>query len=121
MIARHVCAISAHRCPHEGPVQWHHAFGKDEDRRYIEPLILVPFCQPGCHQLGVHELLRSQGLDGPMRATPGLKVARLAVTFGWLGGDGQGEVVLPARFFVGCAELLGPLGRQLMEKEAEDA
>lgn len=113
------CAVPAQSCPHVDPVQFHHALERDEHRRYIEPLILVPLCQPGCHQLGVHELLRAQGLDGPMRATLGLKVARLAVTFGWLGGDGQGEVVLPARFFVGSAELLGPLGRKLMADEGE--
>ncbi len=111
------CAVPGHRCPGSGPVQLHHVLGRDEHRRYIEPAIVVPLCQPGCHQLGVHELLRTQGLDGPKRATPGVKIARLAATLGWLGGDGQGEVILPATFIVGCAELLGPLGRNLMAGE----
>lgn len=111
------CAVPAQRCPHEDPGQLHHALGRDEHSGYVDPVILVPLCQPGCHQLGIHELLRAQGLDGPRRATIGLRVARLAVTFAWLGGDGQGEVVLPARFFAGCAELFGPLGRKLMAEE----
>ena len=95
------------------------ALGRDEHRGYVEPITVVPLWQPGCHQLGIHELLRAQGLDGPKRGTLGLKVARLAVTFAWLGGDGQGDVTVPAQFFAGSAELLGPLGRKLLVADGE--
>lgn len=112
-----VCAVGEHRCGREGPVQLHHVLGRGADGAYIEPIILLPLCQPDCHQRGIHELLRAEHLDGRRSATDGLLVSRVGATCGYLGGNGQGVVTVPAAFFCGLARHLWPLGRRLMAEE----
>jgi hypothetical protein len=114
-----ICAVPGHRCPHEDPVQLHHVLGRDEHRRYVQPVILLPLCQPGCHQLGVHEVLQAARLDGPAPVTRGVLLGRLACAISWLVWDGQedGHITLPAVFFVRLAEFLGPLARELRNEE----
>jgi hypothetical protein len=115
-----LCAIPWHRCPHEDPVQLHHVLGRDEQRRYVQPEILLPLCEPNCHQLGVHEILKAAGLDGPMPVTRGVLLGRLGCAVSWLVWDGRedGSITLPAAFFVRQAEFLGPLSRVLRDEEA---
>jgi hypothetical protein len=112
-----VCVIPSRRCPHEDPVQLHHALGRGADGRYIKPEILVPLCQPDCHKMGIHAVLRSAGLDGPMEPTPGVLVGRLGCTLGWIGGRGKGDVTLPAKLLCELAEVLGPISRELRRAE----
>ena len=112
------CVTPSPRCPHRGPVQLHHVLGRDEDGYYIAPIIFVPLCQPGCHQRGIHEVLRRAALDGKRTPTDGLLLGRVGATFSWLGA-GSGDVLLPATFFAGVAEVLCPISRRLLEAEAD--
>ena len=113
-----VCVIPSPRCPHVDPVHLHHVLGKGGDGRYVKPEIVVPFCQPDCHKMGIHAVLRSARLEGPMEATPGVLVGRVGATLGWIGGQGRGDVVLPAKFLCELAEVLGPISRDLRRHEA---
>lgn len=113
-----VCVIPQPRCPHTDPVHRHHVLGKDADGKYIRPEVLVNLCQPDCHKMGIHAVLRSAGLEGPMPATPGVVVGRIGCTLGWIGGQGRGDVVLPASLLCEIAAVLGPVSRELRSREA---
>ena len=99
-----VCAVPAHRCSHEDPVQYHAVFGKDASGHYVGPVVLVLFCEPEDHQRGVHFLLDREHLGGRREPTLGVLLGRLGCAFAWLGWDRKGAVVLPAEVFaeVGC-------------------
>jgi hypothetical protein len=112
------CAVPAHRCTGPGPVQLHHLLGRGADGRYVEPELLIPLCQPDDHQLGVHAVLKAAGVDGPMGATPGVIVGRVACAFGWLAWDRQGDITLPGEFLASVADVLGGVGRALRHQEA---
>lgn len=112
------CSIPAPRCGYAGPgVQLHHVLGSDETGHYIEPQILVPLCQPGCHQHGVHRLLAAQRLDGTMPATPGVIVGRIATTLGWLVWTREGVVSLDAALLSACIDVLAEVAHDLRRGE----
>lgn len=107
------CAVPAHRCPHEDPVQLHHVFGRDEHGHYVEPFVLLPLCQPEDHQRGVHMLLGRHRLGGSQEPTLGVLLGRLGCALCWLGWDRKGEAVVPASFAAGAGEWLLEQSRQL--------
>ena len=72
------------RCGGANVAQGHHVLGRDASRAYVVPEVLAPLCAPRCHQAGIHRLLSTAGLDGPMKATPGVLVGRIACFLGWL-------------------------------------
>ncbi len=116
MIGR--CWIPAPRCGYEGPgVAGHHELCRDETGAYVFPEIEIPLCQPGCHQAGIEELLRAEGLLTPLPATPGVVVGRVGVTFSWLGMPGTGDLILPDWFFAKNAQVLIPISRSLRTSE----
>jgi hypothetical protein len=100
------------RCGAVGPIHWHHLTGRGPDDRYCHPDLTISLC-PECHQPGIHRLLQIAGLDGPMEATPGVLVGRVAANFGWLGWDRTGTVELRCDLLAGIADVLGDVGRQL--------
>jgi len=102
------CTVPAPRCGYVGPgVANHHVLLCGADGEYVWPEILLPLCQPDCHQAGVHRLLQIEKLDGPMEPTPAVIVGRIGCTFHWLGLDRSGDVVLSAAFLDDCgAELI---------------
>jgi hypothetical protein len=91
---------------------------RDADGAYVQPEILVPVCQPDCHQAGIHPLLRRAGIGDPMEATPGLRVERIAVNLGWLVSDRPATVTLPGALLAEVADELGRIGRSLRRSEA---
>jgi hypothetical protein len=95
----------------------HDVLGRDETGAYVAPRILLPLCQPDCHQGGIERLIAAEHLDGPMKATPGVLLGRIACSFSWLGFPGTGVVCVESDFFGGLAELVGPIGRDLRRKE----
>jgi hypothetical protein len=112
------CWIPAPRCGYVGPgVQGHDELGRDETGRYVEPRILIPFCQPGCHQGGIEQFLRREGLHRPVPTTAGVLIGRIGVTCQWLGLPGTGELLIPDWFFAKNAEVLLPLSRDLRTSE----
>jgi hypothetical protein len=115
------CVIPTSRCPHEDKAQLHHVLGRGADGRYLEPQVVIPLCQPDCHQMGIHALLRGIHLDGPMPATPGVVIGRIACTLGWLGGSGRGEIALPASLLSDLGGVLGTVSVELREQEAARA
>ena len=102
------CTVPAPRCGYIGPgVADHHVLLCGADGEYVQPEILLPLCQPACHQAGVHRILQIEGLDRPMEATSAVIVGRIGCTFHWLGLDRSGDVVLSAAFLDDCgAELI---------------
>lgn len=115
------CAIPAPRCGYVGPgVGGHHVLGCGADGRYVEPEILLALCQQQggtCHQGGVHRLLRAAGVEGPMLATHGVLVLRIATTLGWLSVGRTGELLVPCAFIADLADVLGAIGRDLRRQE----
>lgn len=115
------CSIPAPRCDYVGPgVGGHHMLGRGPDGRYVLPKILVPLCQREggtCHQGGIHRLLAAAGVEGPMAATNGVLVLRIATTLGWLSLPRTGEIVLPCAFIAETADVLGEIGRDLRHQE----
>ena len=108
------CTIPAPRCGYVGPgVGGHHVLGRGADGEYLQPEILLPLCQPDCHQRGVHRLLQIEGLDGPMDATPAVTVGRIGCALLWLGLDRSGVVTLPAEFLADCGGELVRASRAL--------
>lgn len=95
----------------------HHVFGRDAGGRYVQPEVLVRLCQPKCHQAGVHRVLTSQLLEGPMEATPGVIVGRAAVNLGWLAWDRPSTIILPGAFLADIADVLGETSRRLRQAE----
>lgn len=115
------CAIPAPRCGYIGPgVGGHHVLGRGADGRYVEPEILIPLCQregSACHQGGIHRLLVAAGVDGPMPATNGTLVLRIATTLGWLSLDRTGDLLIPCIVVADLADVLGGIGRELRHLE----
>lgn len=115
------CLIPAPRCGYVGPgVGGHHVLGRGADGRYVQPEILVPLCQregATCHQGGVHRLLVAAGVEGPMEATHGVLVLRIATALGWLSIGRSGELLVPCGFVADVAEVLGVIGRDLRCQE----
>jgi hypothetical protein len=62
-------------------------------------------------------LLRTADLDAMVYPTPGILVGRIVVTLGWLGLQRTGDVVVPAAFLAGIADVLGPIGRDLRRRD----
>ncbi|MHB1582210.1 MAG: hypothetical protein ACYCU7_03230 [Acidimicrobiales bacterium] len=115
------CAIPAPRCGFVGRgVQLHHILVCDEHGAYVQPEILLPLCgrSGGCHQDGIHRLLAAQRLDGPMPATPGVIVGRIAVTLGWLVWRRSGTVTLDAALLTDLCDVLAKVGFDLRRREA---
>jgi hypothetical protein len=94
-------------------VAGHHVLLCGPDGEYVQPEILLPLCQPACHQAGVHRLLEIQGLNSPMEVTPAVVVGRIGCSLYWLGLGRCGEVRLPARFLADCGEELIKASRGL--------
>lgn len=111
------CAVPPERCNDPGQVQNHAVFGRDQDGHYIEPVVLVPLCEPDDHQLGVHYLLERDGLDGKCQPTLGVLLGRLACLFIWLGWGREGRVTLPTGFFAALGAWFLAWSRQLRERE----
>jgi hypothetical protein len=91
--------------------------GRCSDDTYVQPEILVPLCQPGCHQAGIHHALRLAGLGDPMQATSGVLIGRIAINLGWLVWDRPSSVTLPGGLVADVANVLGRIGRQLRRSE----
>jgi hypothetical protein len=106
------------RCGSTHYVQGHHMLCCGVDGAYVQPEILVPLCQPDCHQAGVHHLLRLAGIGDPMEATPGVRVERIGVNLGWLVWDRPATVTLPGALLADVADELGRIGRELRRSEA---
>lgn len=117
------CAVPAPRCGHIGPnVARHHLLGRGADGGYVEPEIFLYLCQPVCHQGGIHRLLALEALDGPMPATPGVLVGRIACTLRWLGwGTDPAPVTLPGEQLRAIGDVLQTLGRELRRAERSGA
>lgn len=112
------CVVPAPRCGYVGPgVARHHILGRAADGSYVQPEILVAFCQPDCHQAGIHHILSRAGLDGPMEPTPGLLVCRIAANLGWIGQHRTGDVVLFAELLAEIADVLWGVGSELRDAE----
>lgn len=115
------CLIPAPRCGYVGPgVGGHHVLGCGPDGSYVQPEIRIPLCQREggtCHQAGIHRLLEAAGVEGPMAATNGVLVLRIATTLGWLSLSRTGEIVLPCAFIAEVADVLGSIGRELRHQE----
>ena len=115
------CAIPAPRCGYVGPgVAAHHVLGRGADGSYITPEILLPLCQREggrCHQGGIHRLLDAAGVEGPMPATHGVLVLRIATTLGWLSVGRTGDLLIPCAFVADIADVLGEIGRDLLRQE----
>jgi hypothetical protein len=115
------CLVPTPRCGYVGPgVGGHHVLGRGADGRYVEPEILIPLCQREggtCHQGGVHRLLRAAGVEGPMEATYGVIVLRIAATLGWLSIGRTGDLLIPCTFVADLADVLGGIGRDLRREE----
>jgi hypothetical protein len=91
--------------------------GRGADDAYAQPEILVPLCQPDCHQAGIHHLLRLARIGDPMEATPGVLVERIGINLGWLVWDRPTTVTLPGILLADTADELGRIGRQLRRAE----
>ncbi|MHB8246872.1 MAG: hypothetical protein ACYDGN_16290 [Acidimicrobiales bacterium] len=114
------CIIPAPRCGQVGPgTQLHHVLVIGADGKYVQPEILIPLCQPDCHQGGIHRLLTVAGIDGPMEATPGVLVGRLGETFRWLGWTRTGEITLPCQLLFEIGSELSRIGRDQRAAEAK--
>ena len=114
------CLIPAPRCGYAGPgVEGHHVLGRDAAGAYVKPEIILPLCDrwDGCHQAGIHRLLRAQGLDGPMAPTLGVLLGRIAVTLGYVGLARTGSVLVPSAFLADTADVLAPIGYALRQLE----
>jgi len=112
------CTIPAPRCGYVGPgVAGHHVLLCGADGEYVQPEILLPLCQPACHQAGVHRLLQIEGLDRPMEATPAVIVGRIGCSLCWLGLGRSGDVTLPAEFLADSGEELIRAFRNLRRTE----
>lgn len=115
------CAIPAPRCGYCGPgVGGHHVLGRGADGNYVQPEILLSLCQREggtCHQGGIHRLLRAAGVEGPMPATHGVLVLRIAATLGWLSIGRSGDLLIPCTFVADLADVLGEVGRDLRHQE----
>ena len=115
------CAIPAPRCGYVGPgLGGHHVLGRGVDGDYVKPEILIPLCQREggtCHQGGVHRLFRAAGVEGPMEATNGVLILRIATTLGWLSVGRTGDLVIPCAFVADVADVLGGIGRELRREE----
>ena len=115
------CFVPAPRCGYVGAgVGGHHVRGRGADGRYVAPEILIPLCQregATCHQGGIHRLLQTAGVDGPMQATHGVLIVRIATTLGWLSIGRSGDLVVPCAFLADLADVLGRIGRDLRRQE----
>jgi hypothetical protein len=100
-------------------VAGHHVLLCGADGRYVQPEILLPLCQPACHQAGVHRILQIEGLDAPMEATRAVIAARIGCSLYWLGLGRSGEVAVPAAFLADCGEELIRGYRDLRRSEGE--
>lgn len=112
-----LCAVPPERCRYPGQVQNHALLGRDQDGHYVEPVVLVPLCEPDDHQLGVHHLLLREGLDGKRRPSLGVLLGRLGCALAWLGWGREGEVMLPADVFADLGTWLLAQSRELRERE----
>ena len=112
------CTVPAPRCGYVGTgVAGHHVLGCGADGGYVQPEILLPLCQPACHQAGVHRILQIEELDAPMEATPAVIVGRIGCSFYWLGLGRCGEVTVPAAFLADCGGELIRASRNLRRTE----
>jgi hypothetical protein len=117
------CAVPAPRCGYCGPgVARHHLLGRDADGKYVQPELLLLLCQPDCHQGGIHRLLTLGALDGPMPATPGVLLGRIACTFRWLAwGSDPAPVTLSGEQLRAIGDVLETIGRELRRAEGSGA
>jgi hypothetical protein len=109
------CAVPPERCTPSGQVQAHAVLGRGDDGHYIKPVVLIALCEPDDHQLGVHHLLRREGLDGKRRPSLGVLLGRIGCAFAWLGWSRKGEVALPAEVFADLGACLLAWSRELRE------